>query len=150
MRGGIKRSTNNGMSVDRQKPDIAVNEAASSQPRRPYLLTYTPNQLDTSKLNAQKDTSTEVAIEMPPVKIARRLFLSQADDEPYRPCYVVLAQAQKASHEVIALQSNGGSLIDLDIHASTRTHGKSEGRCGNAQVALARVNGAQLDVSERR
>jgi hypothetical protein len=46
--------------VDRQKPDIAVNEAASSQPRRPCLLTYTPNQLDTSKLNAQKDTAMAI------------------------------------------------------------------------------------------
>ena len=94
--------------------------------------------------------STEMAKGMAPVKIARRLFLSQADDEPYRPLYVVLPQAQKASHEVIALQSNGGSLIDLDIDAPTRSHGKSEGRCGNAQVALARVNGAQLDMGERR
>ncbi len=94
--------------------------------------------------------STEMAREMAPVKIARKLFLSEANDESYRPLYVVLAQAQKASHEVIALQSNGGSLIDLDIDASTRSHGKSEGRRRNAQVALARVNGAQLDVSERR
>src|SRR5260221_5190714 len=88
--------------------------------------------------------STEMAKRMPPVKIARRLFLSQADDEPYRPCYVVLAQAQKPSHEVIALQSNGGYLIDLDIHASTRSHGKPEGRCGNPQVGLALVNAVEL------
>src|SRR5712664_914780 len=33
MRGGIKRSTNNGMSVDRQKPDIAVNEGCFITPR---------------------------------------------------------------------------------------------------------------------
>ncbi len=33
MRGGIKRSTNNGMSVDRQKPDIAVNEGCFATPR---------------------------------------------------------------------------------------------------------------------
>src|SRR5258708_34448519 len=91
-----------------------------------------------------------MAREMAPVKIARKLFLSEANDEPYRPLYVVLAQAQKASHEVIALQSNGGSLINFDIDASTRGHGKSEGRCKNAQVALDRGNGAQLDMDKRR
>src|SRR3981081_2149801 len=81
--------------------------------------------------------------------ISLKLFFSQADDEPDRALYVVLAQAQKASHEVIALQSNGGSLIDLDIDASTRSHRKPEGRCRNAQVALTGVNGAQLDMGKR-
>jgi hypothetical protein len=37
--------------------------------------------------------STEMAKGMAAVRIARKLFLSNADDEPYRPLYIVLAQA---------------------------------------------------------
>ena len=40
---------------------------------------------------------TEMAKGMAPVKIARKLFLSQADNELYRPCYIAAAGLKSES-----------------------------------------------------